>query len=39
MAETSATAIGYGPEVLGFETAHKGLEMVNNAKKKCWHIV
>ena len=32
MAETAATAMGYGPEVLGFETARKGLDMVNNAK-------
>ena len=28
MLETAATAMGYGPEVLGFETARKGLEMV-----------
>ena len=33
MAETAATALGYGPEVLGFETARKGLDMVNNAKQ------
>ena len=35
VAETAATAIimGYGPEVVGFERAHKGLDMVNNAKK------
>ena len=32
MAETAATAIGYGPEVLGFESARKGLDIVNNAK-------
>ena len=32
MAETVATGLGYGPEVLGFETARKGLDMVNNAK-------
>ena len=29
---TAATAMGYGPEVVGFETARKGLDMVNNAK-------
>ena len=33
MAETVATGLGYGPEVLGFETARKGLDMVNNAKQ------
>ena len=33
MAETVATSFGYGPEVAGFETARKGLEMVSNAKK------
>ena len=33
MAETAATAMGYGPEVLGFEGARKGLDMVSNAKK------
>jgi hypothetical protein len=33
MAETVGTALGYGPEVLGFETARKGLDMVNNAKQ------
>ena len=33
MAETAAAALGYGPEVLGFETARKGLYMVNNAKQ------
>ena len=32
MVETAATAMGYGPEVLGFESARKGLDMVNNAK-------
>ena len=32
MAETAATALGYGPEVLRFETARKGLGMVNDAK-------
>ena len=32
MAETVATGLGYGPEVAGFETARKGLDMVNNAK-------
>ena len=32
MAETAATAMGYGLEVLGFESARKGLDMVNNAK-------
>ena len=32
MAETVATGLGYGPEVLGFETSGKGLDMVNNAK-------
>ena len=34
MAETAATAMGYGPEVLGFESAQKGLDMINlnNAK-------
>ena len=30
--ETAATGLGYGPEVVGFETARKGLDMVNNAK-------
>ena len=33
MAETVATSLGYGPEVAGFETARKGLDMVSNAKK------
>ena len=33
MAETVATGLGYGPEVLGFETARKGLDMVNTAKQ------
>ena len=33
MAETAATAMGYGPEVLGFEGVKKGLNMVNNAKQ------
>ena len=32
MAETVATGLGYGPEALGFESARKGLDMVNNAK-------
>ena len=32
MAETVATGLGYGPEVLGFEGARKGLDMINNAK-------
>ena len=32
MVETVGTVLGYGPEVLGFETARKGLDMVNNAK-------
>ena len=32
MAETVRTALGYGPEIAGFETARKGLDMVNNAK-------
>ena len=32
MAETVGTALGYGPEIAGFETAWKGLDMVNNAK-------
>jgi len=32
MAETVGTALGYGPEIAGFETARKGLDMVNNAK-------
>ena len=32
MAETVATGLGYGPEVLGFEAARKGLDMINNAK-------
>ena len=32
MAETAATAMGSGPEVLAFESARKGLDMVNNAK-------
>ena len=33
MAETAATAMGYGPEVIGFEGVKKGLNMVNNAKQ------
>ena len=33
MAETAATAMGYGPEVLGFETARQGLDMVSNPKQ------
>ena len=33
MAETVGTALGYGPEIAGFETARKGLDMVNNAKQ------
>ena len=33
MAETAATAMGYGPEDLGFEGVKKGLNMVNNAKQ------
>ena len=32
MAETVGTALGYGPEIAGCETARKGLDMVNNAK-------
>ena len=32
MAQTAASAMGYGLEVLGFETAQKGLVMVNNVK-------
>ena len=32
MAETVGTAFGYSPEIAGFETASKGLNMVNNAK-------
>ena len=32
MAETVGTALGYGPEMAGFETARKGLNMVNNTK-------
>ena len=32
MAETAATAMGYGPAILGFESARKGLDMINNAK-------
>ena len=32
LAETAATFAGFGPEVAGFETAWKGLDMVNNAK-------
>ena len=32
LAETVGTALGYGPEIAGFETARKGLDMVNNAK-------
>ena len=32
MAETAASAMGYGPEVLGFEGVRKGLDMVNSAK-------
>ena len=31
MAETVATGLGYGPDVFGFETARKGLDMVSNA--------
>ena len=33
MAEKVGTALGYGPEIAGFETARKGLDMVNNAKQ------
>ena len=33
MAETVGMALGYGPEVLGFETARNGLDMVSNAKQ------
>ena len=33
IAETAATALGYGPEVVGFEGVRKGLDMVNNAKQ------
>ena len=33
MTETVGTSLGYGPEILGFETAKKGLSMVNNAKQ------
>ena len=33
MAETVGTALGYGLEALAFETAKKGLDMVNNAKQ------
>ena len=32
MAETAATALVNGPEVIGFEGVKKGLNMVNNAK-------
>ena len=32
IAETVATGLRYDPEVAGFETARKGLDMVNNAK-------
>ena len=32
MAETAATALGYGPEVVAFEGARKGLDYVNQAK-------
>ena len=32
MAETAAPAMGYGPEVVGFEGVRKGLDMVNTAK-------
>ena len=32
MAETVGTAFGQWPEVFGFETARKGIDMVNNAK-------
>ena len=32
MAETTATAMGYGPGIAAFEGARKGLDMVNNAK-------
>ena len=38
MAETVVTCLGYGPEVARFETARKGLDMVNNVKK-CRYIV
>ena len=31
MAETVETMLGYRPEVSGFESARKGLDMVNNA--------
>ena len=33
MAKTAATAMVYGPEVLCYETAWQGLDMVNNAKR------
>ena len=39
MAEKAATAMGYVPEVLGFEGVRKGLDMVNNAKKMLTHYV
>ena len=32
MVETVRIALGYGPEIAGFETARKGLDMANNAK-------
>ena len=32
MAETGAAAMGYGPEVWGFEGARKGLDIIKNAK-------
>ena len=34
IAETAATTMGYGPEVSGFESARKGLDM-SNASNKC----
>ena len=39
MAETAATDMGYGPEVLGFAGARKGLDMMNNAKILLIHYV
>ena len=33
VAQKIASMAGYGPEVAGFETARKGLDMVSNVKK------
>ena len=39
LAEMVVTALGYGPEELGFEISRKGLDMVNNAKHLLIHYV